>query len=73
MVNQLVVAPSNAKLFFHDRRSKILLSLDSTTIIFSLGFPFEFKSMKNLKTKIPSHHPIDLSAGGDFLSTYRGC
>ncbi len=60
MVNQLVKPPLNAKLFFHDRRSKTNLSLDTRTLIFSLRFQFEFKSMNNLKTKIPSHHPIDL-------------
>jgi hypothetical protein len=68
MVNPLVEARFNAKLFLHNRRSTILL-LDSTMLIFSLRFQFEFKSMNNWKKNIPNHHPIDVVTNMNFGSS----
>jgi hypothetical protein len=72
LLYHMVKVPLNVKLFLHDRRSTIFLSLDSTMIIFSLRFQFEFKSMNDLKAKNPSHHWIDLVTKMNFGFSCQG-
>jgi hypothetical protein len=72
LLYHMVNAPLNVKFFLQDRRSTIFLLLDSTMIIFSLRFQFEFKSMNDLKAKIPSHRRIDLVTKMNFGSSCQG-